>query len=301
MRSTVLVAFSGDPAPAEFARVIAGVLDAGVTTVTVDGAEEPDDAPRVRAGTRVERASSAAAGLQRLIAAEQPVLTVLGSSATAGHGRVALGTTAERVLHGAGRAVAVVPRGHGERALGTIGVGLLPTPESLRALHAAVCLSRAAGVPLLVLTVLRRSPDLADATELAARLAPTTPASTRGSAASILGAAIAAAAREGGDAWERGPHEAAHDPAASDLAAAAARVTRRRAARAVVEPLVLVGDAADALIRTTARLGLLVLGSRTYGPPGVVLPGGAARRVLAAARCPVLLVPRAQSALSAAA
>ena len=283
MRSTVLVASSGDPAPAEFARVIARILDASVSTVAVDGADEPDDAPLVRAGTRVEHASSAAAGLQRLIAEEQPVMTVLGSSAAAGHGRVALGTTAERVLHGAARAVAVVPRGHGERALGRIGVGLLPTPESLRALHAAACLSRAAGVPLLVLTVLRRSPDLADATELAARLAPTTPASTRGSAASILRVAITAAAREDEDARDEDQWAGA------------------RRARTVVEPLVLVGDAADALSRATARLGLLVLGSRAYGPPGVVLPGGAARRVLAGARCPVLLVPRAQSTLSAAA
>lgn len=286
MRSTVLVAFSGDPAPAEFARVIARVLDAGVTTVAVDGADEPEDALPVRAGTRLEHASSAAAGVQRLIAAEQPVLTVLGSSAAAAHGRVALGTTADRVLHGAARAVAVVPRGHGERALGAIGVGLLPTPESLRALHAAASLSRAAEVPLLVLTVLRRSPDVADATELAARLAPTTPASTRGSAASILRAAITAAAREGEDG----------SPASPD-----GGLPRRGAVRTVVEPLVLVGDAADALIRATARLGLLVLGSRAYGPPGVVLPGGAARRVLAAARCPVLLVPRAPAALSAAA
>ncbi|MDA0183446.1 universal stress protein, partial [Solirubrobacter phytolaccae] len=200
MRSTVLVACSGDPAPASFARVIAGVLGARVMTVAVNGADEPDDVPRIPAGARVERAGSAAAGLQRLIAAEEPVLTVLGSSAAAGHGRVALGGTAERVLHGSARAVAVVPRGHGERALGTIGVGLLPTPESLRALHAAASLARAAGATLLVLTVLRRSPEVADATELAARLAPATPATTRGSAASILRAAITAAAREDEDA-----------------------------------------------------------------------------------------------------
>ncbi|MDA0184732.1 universal stress protein, partial [Solirubrobacter phytolaccae] len=78
----------------------------------------------------------------------------------------------------------------------------------------------------------------------------------------------------------------AHGPAAAGHGA------RGRPRPLVVEPLVLVGDAADALIRATGRLGLLVLGSRGYGPPGVVLPGGAARRVLANARCPVLLVPR---------
>src|SRR6478752_3880816 len=62
-----------------------------------------------------------------------------------------------RVEHGAASAVAVVPRGHGERPLGTVGVGLLPTSDSLRALRAAAALARAAGAPLLVLTVLRRS------------------------------------------------------------------------------------------------------------------------------------------------
>jgi hypothetical protein len=43
-----------------------------------------------------------------------------------------------------------------------------------------------------------------------------------------------------------------------------------------------------------------VLGSRAYGPAGVVLPGGAARQVLGAACCPVLLVPRADVAATVA-
>jgi hypothetical protein len=59
---------------------------------------------------------------------------------------------------------------------------------------------------------------------------------------------------------------------------------------------VLVGDPIDTLLRASARLGMLVLGSRAYGPPGVVLPGGAARGTLAGARCPVMLVPRADVA-----
>lgn len=280
MRPTVLVAANGDPAPAGFARVIAAVLGATITTVAVDSDDEPDDASRVPPGARVEHASSAAAGLQRLIADEQPVLTVLGSSFDAGHGRVGLGGTAERVLHGAAHAVAVVPRGHGERALTAIGVGLLPTPDSLRALRAAVALSRAAEVPLLVLTVLRRSPDTADAARLAARLAPANPAPTRGPAASILRSAITAAARE--------------DEDGADFTPPAGR-------RVETAPVVLVGDPADALIRATGKLGLLVLGSRGYGPPGVTLLGGAARRVLEGARCPVLLVPRVLARVPAAA
>ena len=66
------------------------------------------------------------------------------------------------------------------------------------------------------------------------------------------------------------------------------------AADVAVERRVLVGEPADALLRASGRLSLLVLGSRAYGPPGVVLVGGVTRRVLRGARCPVLVVPRAQ-------
>jgi nucleotide-binding universal stress UspA family protein len=103
---------------------------------------------------------------------------------------------------------------------------------------------------------LRRSPSAADAAAFAALVAPSF--SLSGPPAQTLRSAILAAARP-----------------------------------VVAEPLVLVGDAADSLLRMSRRAGLLVLGSRGYGPPGVVLPGGAAGLVLAGAGCPVLLVPRA--------
>ncbi len=70
--------------------------------------------------------------------------------------------------------------------------------------------------------------------------------------------------------------------AARDVPSAArpaSRAPRAAAGAFAVEPLVLIGDPADALLRVSGRAGLLVLGSRAYGPPGVVLPGGAARRV----------------------
>lgn len=274
MRRVVLAACDDeDRSPVAFARSVAPLLGARVVPVAVrssgslaGGEADPVGERTAVAGARVERAASAAAGLQRLIATDRPVLTVLGSAHDATHGRVRVGGTAERVLHGAASAVAVVPRGHGERPLGTVGVGLLPTSDSRRALRAAAALARAAGAPLLVLTVLRRSPDPADAARFAACLAPAQAPEERGDAAGILRAAIDAAARE-------------DEPAGSTL---------------VVEPLVLVGDPIDTLLRASPRLGVLVLGSRAYGPPGVVLPGGAARGTLAGARCPVMLVPRAE-------
>lgn len=269
MRRVVLAACDEDRSPVAFARAMAPLLDATVRLVNIRSSSgitdaEPDtDAPVVFAGAHIEHAASAAAGLQRLIATDRPVLTVLGSAHDAAHGRVRVGGTAERVLHGAASAVAVVPRGHGERPLGTVGVGLLPTTDSRRALRFAAALASAAHAPLLVFTVLRHSPDPVDAARFAARLAPAPVRSGgRRDAASILRAAIEAAAREDEPGLE-------------------------------VEPLVLVGDPVDTLLRASGRLGVLVLGSRAYGPPGVVLPGGAARGTLAGARCPVMLVPRA--------
>ena len=152
-------------------------------------------------------------------------------------------------------------------------VGLLPSAEGLRALHGAAELARAAGVPLVVLVILRRSPDAADAAAFAARLAPGLAAEPGASAAASLHAAIDAAARANG--------------------ATVPMFETEPDGPLVVEPRLLVGEPGDALLRASARVGLLVLGSRAYGPPGVVLPGGTARRVLAHARSPVLIVPRA--------
>src|SRR5215207_3529479 len=98
MRSTVLVACdSEDRSPVAFARSIAGVLDARVVLAYVRASGElagveADDGPAPSlSDLRVELAASPAAGLQRLIAAEQPVLTVLGSAHDAPLGRVQLG------------------------------------------------------------------------------------------------------------------------------------------------------------------------------------------------------------------
>ena len=284
MRPTVLVACdSSDRAPIAFGRVMAPLLGARLALVNVRmgddlaGGEADDGGPLV-SGARVETAASAAAGLQRLIVSERPVLTVLGSSHEASYGRVRMGTTTERVLHGAGGPVAVVPRGLGERPLGAIAVGLLPTADSLRALRTAVALASAAGVPLLVMAVLRQSPTAANAAAFAAAVAPSF--SLSGPPSKILRSAIMAAT------------QAALAPE-SPRASAVPRSPGAAAGAFAIEPLVLIGDPADALLRVSGRAGLLVLGSRAYGPPGVVLPGGAARRVLTGARCPVLMVPRA--------
>ena len=56
------------------------------------------------------------------------------------------------------------------------------------------------------------------------------------------------------------------------------------------------GDPASALAAATADLDLLVAGSRSYGPLGAVLLGAVTRRLVHAAECPVMVVPRSRDA-----
>ena len=53
-----------------------------------------------------------------------------------------------------------------------------------------------------------------------------------------------------------------------------------------------VDDPADVLLRVSEHVGLLVCGSRGYGPLRSVLLGGVSRRLVDGAQCPVLVLPR---------
>jgi nucleotide-binding universal stress UspA family protein len=59
-----------------------------------------------------------------------------------------------------------------------------------------------------------------------------------------------------------------------------------------VETDVPAGDVVEALAAASAGLDLLVCGSRGHGPLGEVVLGSTSHALLAAARCPLLLVPR---------
>ena len=52
------------------------------------------------------------------------------------------------------------------------------------------------------------------------------------------------------------------------------------------------GDAASELVQESAELGLLVTGSRGYGPVRTVLLGSVANDVIRGSQCPVVVVPR---------
>jgi nucleotide-binding universal stress UspA family protein len=208
------------------------------------------------------RATSAAHALHDA-AEEGAGLLVVGSTHRAAVGRLLPGSTAERLLHGAPCAIAVSPHGWEPRGkLDPIGVAYVETDEGREALRAAYHLARKAGATLRVLTAVKPGVGLSGETE----------AYTAGRAATSV---------EDVEGTER--------------------LRTERAVRAALDEMdgdadteidVFIDDPADALVRVSEHLDLLVCGSRGYGPLRAVLLGGVTRRVIAAAGCPVIVLPR---------
>jgi nucleotide-binding universal stress UspA family protein len=207
--------------------------------------------------------TSAARALHEAAESDDAGLIVVGSTRRGAVGRVVPGSTAERLMHGAPCPVAVVPvgweRGGGLR---TIAVAYVDTAEGHAALSGAHALARQAGAKLRVITVAQTDASVFEETEATKGVRPAKDASDV----------------EG----ER-------------------RVAAEGAARAAVDALEgdvetevdgFVGDPADALIRVSENVDLLICGSRGYGPIRAVLLGGVSRRVSAEAHCPVIVLPR---------
>jgi len=212
---------------------------------------------------RTFRDTSAARALNHAAEDVEAGLLVVGSSRRSAAGRVLAGeSTAERLLHGAPCPVAVVPRSWARDGRPvTIGVAYVDTEEGRAALRGAYALARHVGAKLRVLTVV--SPSLA----------------------MRLDAEAPAAGRSGKDVED---------------VVGERRVRAETELRSVVAALdgvpvdtdAFVGDPADVLISVSEHLDLLLLGSRAYGPLRAVLLGSVSRRVLRAAYCPVIVLPR---------
>lgn len=63
-----------------------------------------------------------------------------------------------------------------------------------------------------------------------------------------------------------------------------------------VEASLVDGDARELLVRASADLDLLVVGSRGYGPLGAVLLGSASTALVRSAQSPLVVVPRGADA-----
>lgn len=227
--------------------------------------EEELRARGIRFECRRVTESSAARGLHEEAERIDAGLLVVGSSRGSTAGRVLAGSTGERLLHGAPCPVSIVPPEWREEdgRLDTIGVAFVDTEEGREALHGAHALARQIHARLRVFTVVKVN------FEIYAEAEPGYVAGQRGKDVEDV----------------EGEH----------------KVQAQKALRTAVEALgddvpveveALIGDPAEVLIDLSRHLGLLVCGSRGYGPVRAVLLGSVTRRLTAEAECPVVVLPR---------
>jgi nucleotide-binding universal stress UspA family protein len=209
------------------------------------------------------RGTSAARALHEAAEEMDAGLLVVGSSRRGTAERLLLGSTAEKLIHGAPCPIAVVPQAWTrERDIATIGVAYTDSEESREALRGAYALARRTGATLRVVTVVK--PGLSMYLEA--------------------------------DTYKAGQHGRSVEEVEGDHLLAARREIERAVgelgADVPVEADALLGDPAEVLIDLSRTLDLLVCGSRGYGPMRAVLLGSVSRRVAGEARCPVIVLPR---------
>ena len=214
-----------------------------------------EQAPRfLLVAERSPAAALHAAARERDVAA-----IIVGSSHRGPVGRVLPGGVAQRLLSGAPCPIVVAPAGFAARqplGLGTIGAGFDGSSEASSALHTAASLARTNHGPLAVIAVHQR---------IAFGHLPVAADRAFVSANQQLRSDLADRLNEAVTALDMG------DQATGSL---------------------LEGDPATVLAEESDALGLLVVGSRGYGPVGSVLLGSVASRLLGKSACPVMVVPR---------
>ena len=206
--------------------------------------------------------TSAAHALRELAEQEDAGIIVVGSSHTGRLGRVLPGSTAERLLHGAPCPVAVVPLGYRTRATPSdpvVGCAYRSTEDGAAALGAAEDLALALSASLRVTQVVDPLERLYDSGEMPLNFPE-------------LNASIYAETERA-------------------LVERLARLDPRVDAEGRLQP----GKPADVLIGLSETVDILVVGTRGYGPLKAVLLGGVSGRVIRAAACPVVVVPRRAS------
>jgi nucleotide-binding universal stress UspA family protein len=218
------------------------------------------EARGVQAEYRLVGSGSAAHGLADVAEAEDAAMIVLGSGSRGARRRIALGSTGERLLHGATCPVAVAPQGTREepadRPVQRIGVAFVDTPEAKEALKVAGSVADRTGAGLRLFTVVAPRAEV---------FAP------------VMG-------RDAEEAFVERLREGAQEA----LDAALAAMPGVPATGELLE-----GDTVDELAALDDReIDLLVCGSRGYGPVRRVLLGGVSSRLIRRAACPVVVVPR---------
>jgi len=183
-------------------------------------------------------------------------LLVVGSPRRMAGGRLAPGTTAERLLHGSPCPVVVVPRRlPPDWTPRRIAAGFTDLDDGHRALRVAATLASAARTELRAVTAVEPID---------------------------WGRSAAVAPYGAGGADE------ARRIAKQELEAAIGQL----APETTVVPYVVVAHPVHALVDLSADVDLIVCGSRGYGPVRAVLLGGVTHTLVRKAHCPVLVVPR---------
>jgi nucleotide-binding universal stress UspA family protein len=258
--SELLVAHVFDDLVTQFSEEATAAVATQVHEVFARAAARLDDGVAAR---MVELpGQSPARELLGLAEREDADLLVVGSRRLGPVQRITLGSVSDAVLRDAHCPVAVPPRGYSGAAepLRRIAVGWVPASEADAALRFAHALAAGTGGTLSVLTTVTVRSALP----------------TVGAPALLYQGFLEDICREA-----------------------------KRDAQAAVEALggdvevtvdAEIADAADELVRRSAELDLIVLGSRGYGPIRRVVLGSVSFRVLRDARCPVIVVPRASVA-----
>jgi nucleotide-binding universal stress UspA family protein len=222
-----------------------------------------DGEDAVQCELRLVEAASAARGLAVMLEDAHAGLGVVGATGRGALGRAVVGSTAERVIHGAPCPIAVVPHGFTDAEPRTIGVAFTPSDEGQQALRSGVALARAGDAQLRVITVLPQQQG---------------------------NVVLPHASDVGRAGLEDESHAASHRVVVEQAVAAAVENAGGGDLTAEIE--LVYGDPADSLLGFTSTLDLLVMGSRAYGPRRAVLLGGVSRRVITSAQCPVIVLPR---------
>jgi nucleotide-binding universal stress UspA family protein len=213
-------------------------------------------------GVRFESVSgtTAARGLCEAATSAAATLIVLGATHRSSLGAMVPGTTVEAVIHAARCAVAIAPAGYAERAehrpFGLVAAAIDGSGDTERVARMAAGIAESAGADLRLVSVVDVPPS--DGLLSAGPIGYATVAGTRRDAAAALARAASAAA-------------------GADVA-----IERRLCDGPLAEQIALQTRAAD----------LLVIGSRGLGSLGRVVLGAGTGRILRAAACPVLVVPR---------
>ena len=185
---------------------------------------------------------------------------VVGSSHTGRLRRIVPGSTGEHLLEAAPCPVAVAPRGHrrhAERPIAVVACAYDGAPEARRVPVVAEEIARRHGAALRIVQVVQPS-EVVDAVL----------------AVDPQGAAAARRIRE---------------RPLDELRRLVADLAPGLDAQADVVS----GDPAEELVRASTCADLIVVGSRRYGPLHAVLAGAVSGRLIRAAACPVIVVPRA--------